>query len=220
MRLQEKGTLTKAQNDSISNALFTSNFYYLIMLFFSGFAALLIYFRKPDFSLFFVFLCDGAFLMFLFLENQPRNHYFLLPIFAIMSGLAFSELHRLIDVFIMNRKIEQKKAKRREELRAKKIADLEAFELEIRQTRAEALHAQFDMGTAIRDGHIRVIVSEAAGEQALQSGKAPVQEASNITLNELEKLADKQLDGENKQQTAPALEGTEPLSEPTDRKED
>lgn len=204
MRLQEKGTLTKTLENSLNHWAFVSNFYYLIVLFFAGLAPMIIYFRKPDFSLFFVLLCIGAFLMFLFLENQPQNHYFLLPIFAILCGLAFSGLHQLTDEYLMNQKKEKERAKRIAEKRAQRIADMEAFEKEIQKLRAEALHAQFDLGTAIKEGHIRIIASEAVEEKAASSGmnaqSGEIPEASNITLNELEKLAER--DTDNGQETS------------------
>ena len=195
MRLQEKDALTDITAGTMDRVFFNSNFYYLVILFFAGAAALIHYFRKPGFSLFFILLCDGAFLMFLFLENQPRNHYFLLPIFSIMSGMAFSGLYQLTDQYIMNQKKEEARAKQRDVRRAERIADIEAFEHEIEQLRAEALHAQFDMETAIKEGHIRIIASEAVSGQSVQpQNNGPdrkIEEASNITLVELEKLAEK-----------------------------
>jgi hypothetical protein len=205
--LMDKGSLDQGTADQFDHLLLFGDFYYLIILFLAGLSGLIFYLRKADFSSFLILIFDGMAIAFLFLENQSRSHYFLLPLMAILAGWSLSGFRQLVYEFLMNRQFEKARERKRQAEREKRIAEKNAFEEEIRETRAAALHAQFDMEKAIAEGHIRIIASEAVGgayaaqspqtvDVGRQSSMPVMQEAENITVSELDKLAQQET-GEN-----------------------
>lgn len=176
----EQGTLDEESQVLLEKMLSQSNLYYMTFLLLAGIGGLFAHFRKPDFTCGLMLMFDGTVLAYLLLECQNRYHYILLPMMAIMAGVAVQETMRLCATLVLRRKREKESLLREEENREKKIREIEEQEKELNLLRAKALHAQFDMGKAIREGHIRVIASQAMSEEAAPpSGGATAENASS-----------------------------------------
>lgn len=173
----EMGVLDEETQIRYYNLMTISDFYYLLFVFLAGAAGLFCYFKKIDFSYSLILLVDGTTALHMMLENQNRYHYFLLPIFAILASIAFAECIRLTEKRVLFQKKEKEMIKREKEEREKKIALMEREEHELQVKRAAALHAQFDMGKAIEEGHIRIVASQATNVHGIpvqpQSASAP-----------------------------------------------
>ena len=78
----------------------------------------------------------------------------------------------MVDLDVMSRVRARERREAEKEAFKDKVA-LEQHETEERaRLRAEALHAQFDMGKALQNGNVRVIMSKSAADNAMQSDPA------------------------------------------------
>ena len=167
----EMGVLDEETQTAYYNLMTVSDFYYLIFVFLSGAAGLFCYFKKVDFSYSLILLADGTTALHMMLENQNRYHYFLLPVFAILASIAFAECIRVTEKRVMFQMEEKARIKREKEERQKRIVFMEQIDREIQDRRAAALHAQFDMGKALEEGHIRIVASQSVGASDAHSPK-------------------------------------------------
>ncbi len=164
--LDQQGNLTRGRESLLYQMMDVSNLYYVSLLFLSGLSAVFMLRRKPDAGYACVLLFCGTAALHLLVENQNRYHYHALFILAILSGLSVRYLMELLRERVLFRKVEAEK-KARVECESREHRENILHEQEdINKMRSEALHAQFDMGSAIREGHIHIVMSEAAARDA------------------------------------------------------
>ncbi len=166
----EQGTLNAEEQNRLEQAMGLSNVYFMLILLFAGIGGLLAYFRRPSFTYGLMLMFDGTVIAYMLLECQNRYHYVLLPMLAVMAGVTVQETMRLCAARMLKIKLEKEQARQEKADREKKILEIELQEKELNRLRAKALHAQFDMGKAIREGHIRVIASQAMGSKPSSAG--------------------------------------------------
>jgi hypothetical protein len=141
----------------------------------------------------------------LLVENQNRYHYHALPVLSILAGAAAAAMYDRMHAAVMARIEAKRLEKEAKEAREAHVRKLQEEEAERVHLRAQALHAQFDMGKAIAEGHIRIVASKAVEDAyAPKPQPAPdkpdsisseppdsfdAHEAENITVHELEQMA-------------------------------
>lgn len=200
----QQGNLTPSLEAFLYRAMDWSDLYYLLLLLAAGIAAFLMLRRKPDAAYTCVLLFCGTVALHLLVENQNRYHYHGMTILALLTGVAMTGTMEIVYKRVMARVLQRRM------LKAKRIADAEAVRLrkaeeeERVRLRAEALHAQFDMDSAIREGHIRIIASEGAREAAAKAAQAA---PSAETTDEAQTAPTAETT--NNAQTAPTAEATD-----------
>ncbi len=120
--------------------------------------------KTPDGTYASTILFCGTVVLHLLVENQNRYHYHALSIFAIVAGTTISHILRTSYHYFMFKREEEDRLKDEKAALAAEIARQQETEEELADMRAKALHAQFDMGKAIKEGHIKVIASQAVAD--------------------------------------------------------
>lgn len=164
--MDQQGTLTRARESFLYDMMDVSNLYYLFLLFGALVAGCIQLRRRPDAGYACVLLFCGTVVLHLLVESQNRYHYHALPLLCILCGVAAGRVLSLVRQRMTERLIEKARIEAEREERERIVERITAEERERERLRAEALHAQFDMGKAIREGHVRVIMSEASAQAA------------------------------------------------------
>lgn len=162
--MDQQENLTADREALLYQMMDLSDFFYLLVLLASALAGVIMVRKIPNTSYSFILMFCGTVALHLFVENQNRYHYHALPILAIMTGVFFWLMMERISMIILAQKLEAKQKEAEEKQAKERIERIRAEEKEIEDLRASALHARFDMGPAIRDGHVRVVMSEAAAK--------------------------------------------------------
>ena len=165
--MDQQGNLTPEREAFLYRMMDISDLYYLGLLLCAGICGFFMLRRKPDILYACLLLFCATVALHLFVENQNRYHYHALPLLCLFSGAAVKWLAAAVGEAVMKRIVNQRREA--EELAAQEAARArkQEEEEELARLRSEALHAQFDMGKAIVDGHIRVVTSRSAALSAL-----------------------------------------------------
>jgi len=170
--MDQQGNLTPENELFLYKMMDVSDLYYIFLLLGAGVFGCLMFRRKPDPVYACMLLFCGTIALHLFVENQNRYHYHLLPLLCLLFGVGVSSLVHMVDQNVMSRV----RARERREAEKKAFKDKVALEQreaeECARLRAEALHAQFDMGKALQNGNVRVIMSKRAADSAMQPDPA------------------------------------------------
>ncbi len=170
--MDQQGTLTPERESFLYRMMDVSDLYYLWLLLGSGMLGVMLFRRKPDTLYACVLLFCGTVALHLFVENQNRYHYHAIPLLALFSGAAASAMLGVVGRAVMA-SIEQKRQETEARVREEaEILARQRDEEERVRLRAQALHAQFDMGKAILEGHIRVVASEGVKINTVGMGQA------------------------------------------------
>lgn len=162
--MDQQGTLSPQRESFFYRMMDISDLYYLSVLLLALIFGCMMLKRKPDSSYSLVLLFCGTVALHLFVENQNRYHYHAIPVLIILSGIAVSAILQNVYQFVMEKLEEQRRLAAEKERSAQEAARKAASEEEISRLRAEALHAQFDMAKAIREGHIRIVASKGVAD--------------------------------------------------------
>ncbi|MBR2759591.1 MAG: glycosyltransferase family 39 protein [Solobacterium sp.] len=162
--MDQQSNLTKEREAYLYQMMDVSDFFYLFVLLASGLAGVIMVRKVPNTSYSFVLMFCGTVALHLLVENQNRYHYHTLPILAIMTGVFFYLMMERVQKIVLAQKIEKEHKEAEEKAAKERIERIRAEEKKIEDLRAAALHAQFDMGPAIRDGHVRVVMSQSAAK--------------------------------------------------------
>ena len=207
--MDQQGNLTPERESFLYRMMDVSDFFYLFVLLASGLAGVIMVRKIPTTSYSFVLMYCGTAALHLLVENQNRYHYHALPIFAIMTGMFFYLMMERISKIILAQKLEAKQKEADEKAAKERIERIRAEEKEIEDLRASALHAQFDMGPAIREGHVRVIMSEAAAKSHTDPKDEPAasddyskERKENAAADETEKAEIKEGDSSERSQSS------------------
>ena len=171
--MDQQGNLTKEREAFLYRMMDVSDLYYLSLLLLSGVYGCLCLRRRPDAMYTVLLLFCGTVALHLLVENQNRYHYHAVLLLCLMSGMGVSTAARQVYRAVLDRLVRKKEEAAARAAREAQVRARQQEEEELARMRAEALHAQFDMGSAIREGHIRVIASEGAAGAA---GEAPAPE--------------------------------------------
>ena len=142
--------------------------------------------RKPDVFYACLLLFCGTVALHLLVENQNRYHYHAIPLLCVMLGVAVSAGSVQVNKMIMTQLEKKRQAAMEKAAAEAHIQMIQREQEEQSRLRAEALHAQFDMGKAIREGHIRIVASQGVqednrtAEQSNANGEAAAAEPEKI----------------------------------------
>ena len=164
LHLEETGKLTDKDRAFYYRMADICNLYFISALLLAGIGGLMSFFRGRPLSSILIMILNWTVPVYMVLECQNKNHYMLLPVMAVMSGIAVREIAKMCEEYVMKVKLEKQAEIQAEAAEKKKLSEMRQQKEEIKQMRTEALHAQFDMDKAIREGHIRIICSQAVGE--------------------------------------------------------
>ncbi|MBR6029715.1 MAG: glycosyltransferase family 39 protein [Clostridia bacterium] len=163
--MDQQGNLSADREALLYRMMDISDLYYLLMLFIAALYGFLSLRRHPDAAYVCLLLLCGTVVLHLLVENQNRYHYHALPLLALMDGVALSGMAGLVRRAVMARIVRKQEEAAQKAAREEEIRRRQEDEEERKRLRAEALHAQFDMDTAIRQGHIRIVASEGVDEK-------------------------------------------------------
>lgn len=164
--MDQQGNLTPERESFLYRMMDVSDLYYMTLLLLSGIFGCYMLRKKPNVLYACLLLFCATVVLHLLVENQNRYHYHVLPLLCLFSGAAVRWLLSSMNEGVMKRvhskRREAEKKAAGEAARARKQQEEE----ELVRLRAEALHAQFDMGRAIEEGHIQIVISKGAAEAA------------------------------------------------------
>ena len=158
--LDQQGNLTPARESFLYQMMDVSDLYYLTLLFFSGLYGFLCFRRSPDSMYACLLLFCGTVALHLMVENQNRYHYHALALLCLMTGISVRDISDMVRRAVMDRLVKKQQAAAEKAARDAHVFMIQQEETDRARLRAEALHAQFDMGAAIREGHIRIVASK------------------------------------------------------------
>lgn len=204
--MDQQKNLTEDRESLLYRMMDVSDLIYLVLLLEAGIYGFVMFRLQPDGLYSCTLLYLGTAALHLLVENQNRYHYHALAFLAILAGAAGAAMKQRMHVVVMARIEAKKREKLAEEERKAHVRKLQEEEAERVRLRAQALNAQFDMGKAISEGHIRIVASK-----AIEGAYAPQQtvprnsttdgkpdgtkiisdghEAENLTVRELEMMA-------------------------------
>ncbi len=193
--LDQQKNLTPERESFLYRMMDVSDMVYLLLVFGAGIYGFVMLRLRPDALYSCVLLYLGTVALHLLVENQNRYHYHALPVLAILAGAAASAMRDRIHFAVMAQLEEKKREKAIAEERENHVQMMRAEEAERVRLRAVALHAQFDMGKAIEEGHIRIVASKAVegayAPKPQQKPQPPVQQEEKPSAeNQINTAAD------------------------------
>lgn len=164
--MDQQGTLTDARSSFLYQMRDFNNYYYLVVVAFSALAAALLIRRSGSWIYVPMTVFLGTVAMHLLVENQNRYHFHALYLFVLMASYALHLIYEFCEDYIVRGQADRtaRLAQAAAEERAyRRIQTAEAY---ANQKQEKEMNVRFDIASAIRDGHVRVSVSEAvSGEQ-------------------------------------------------------
>ena len=205
--MDQQKNLTEDRESLLYRMMDVSDLIYLVLLLEAGIYGFVMFRLQPNGLYSCTLLYLGTAALHLLVENQNRYHYHALAFLAILAGAAGAAMKQRMHVAVMARIEAKKREKLAEEERKAHVRKLQEEEAERVRLRAQALNAQFDMGKAISEGHIRIVARKAiegayAPQQAVPQTPAADEkpeavrtnsvghEAENLTVRELEMMAE------------------------------
>ncbi len=167
--MDQQGTLTQTRSSFLYQMRDFNNYYYLIVVAFSALAAALLIRRSGSWIYVPMTVFLGTVAMHLLVENQNRYHFHALYLFVLLAAYALHLLYEFCEDYIVRgqkdrtAKLEQAAKEERAYIR---IQNAEAYAA---QQQEKEMNVRFDIASAIRDGHVRVSVSEAVRDSQPQS---------------------------------------------------
>ena len=177
--MDQQGNLTPGREAFLYRMMDVSDLYYLTLLLGSLIFGISCFRRGPDAAYACLLLFCGTVALHLAVENQNRYHYHALPLLCIMSGVTIQFAAGMVYRAVMERLVKKREEAEAKAAEASRIQMIQQDQEERARLRAEALHAQFDMAKAIREGHIRIVATQSVqtaaeeDEEAAETVKPP-----------------------------------------------
>ncbi len=159
--MKQQGTLTPERQSFLYTVRDVNNCYYLALVSLSALGVFLLIRRPGSWAYVPLTVFLGTVAMHLLVENQNRYHFHALYLFAMLAALALRLLYEACDDYIVHGQAARTLAKQQkaQELAAyRRIEQAEAYAQKLQQQKMEN---RFDMAAALREGHVRVSVSQA-----------------------------------------------------------
>ncbi len=169
--MDQQGNLTPERSTFLYRMMDVSDLFYLFVLLLAGIGGCIMLWKAPDGSYACTLLFCGTVALHLMVENQNRYHYHGLSILAIVAGTTIGHVLRASYRFFMYKQAEKDRIDNEKATRKAQVEKQKEAEAEIIDMRAKALHAQFDMGSALKEGHIKIIASQAVADTENKQGK-------------------------------------------------
>ena len=178
--MDQQGNLTPWRSTFLYQMMDIGDLFYICVLLLAGIGGCIMLARDPDGAYCCTLLVCGTVVLHLLVENQNRYHYHAMPMLAIIAGTAVGYILRRSYHHFMYQREEKDRLNSIKAARAAEVAKLQETEDELSEIRAQALHAQFDMGSALREGHIQIIASQSAVDAAPGEADAAPEEAGAV----------------------------------------
>ena len=180
--MDQQGNLTPEREAFLYRMMDVSDMYYLTLLLGAGIFGVLMLRRRPDVLYACLLLFCATVALHLLVENQNRYHYHAMPLLCLFTGAAVKWVLNLVDEAVMKRiHLKRREEAEKQEMEAERARRQQEKD-ELARLRAEALHAQFDMEKAIREGHIRIVGSQ--GIAAHPASQSPTEKQEQGTKRE------------------------------------
>ncbi len=181
--MDQQGTLTEQRQDFLYRMRDFNNYYYMVIVALAALGAAFLIRRPGSWSYIPLTMFLGTVAMHLLVENQNRYHFHALYLFVLLSACALHSIYQLCDDDIVHGQADR--TRRREQAAAEQAAcrRIEDAEACAREKLQQKMEGSFDMAAALREGHVRVSVSEAVsdGAEASNPPAASAPEAPNLS---------------------------------------
>ena len=181
--MDQQGSLTPERESFLYTMMDYNNLYYLIVVFFAGVFGVYLWKKGSSGAYAMVLVFVGTAALHLFVENQNRYHYHVLPVFAIFAALSVSCIFRQSRARVMEAEVEKERALHQKQLDAEMLAKLQQEEAELEKLREESMKRRFDVGTALKEGHVGILVSKAYEDEARSEAES-APDAGNAALGD------------------------------------
>lgn len=158
--LAQQNQLTEGREALLNRLLPTGNFFYLSTVFLCLLGGLRLWRRESLPQAMLVLFLLGTAALHLFVEVQNRYHYHILPVLAVLSGCAVAGIVSEKKHLLQHQTQAGEMQALREATYAELTREIERVQQELREQRRNALQGVFDIGAAIREGHVRVTASQ------------------------------------------------------------
>ncbi len=175
--LEQQGTLTPKRQSLLNNLQDFGNCYYLAIITLAALGVFLLIQFPGSWAYVPITVFLGTVSMHLLVENQNRYHFHALYLFAMLAAVSLRLLYEFCDDFIVHGQAARtlaKQQKAQEQAAYRRIEQAQAYAQQLQQQKMEG---QFDMAAALREGHVRVSVSQAVADSAETPSKNSVSQS-------------------------------------------
>ena len=186
----QQDTLTSERETFLYSARNFNNYYYLIAVAFSALGVIMLIRRPGTWAYVPVTVFLGTVAMHLLVENQNRYHFHALYLFVMLLAAALHYIYEACDDYIVHGQADRTLMQQQneiEQLAYKRIEEAIDYAQQRQQKAMEG--GQFDMASALNDGHVRVSVSQAVSETHQLDNNPPVAEQAAAPVVEAAKPA-------------------------------
>ena len=162
--MDQQGNLTPWRSSFLYKMMDVGDLFYIFVLLLAGIGGCIMLGKDPDAAYSCTLLFCGTVFLHLLVENQNRYHYHGLAILAIIAGTTIGHILRTSYHYFMFKQEQKDQLENEKAVLAAETAKQQEIEDELSEMRAQALHAQFDMGSALKEGHIHIIASQAVAD--------------------------------------------------------
>ncbi len=159
--MDQQGTLTAQRETFLYSMRNINNYYYMVIVAFSALGVVMLIRRSGSWNYIPVTIFLGTVAMHLLVENQNRYHFHAIYLFVLLAVAALHSIYEACDDYIVRGQAERTRKKEQaaaEQAAYRRIEEAEAY---AQQKQQQKMEGQFDMAAALREGHVRVSVSQA-----------------------------------------------------------
>lgn len=160
----QQNTLTPTRQDFLYTMRDVNNLYYMTAVALSALGAVFLIRRRGTWAYVPVTVFLGTVAMHLLVENQNRYHFHALYLFVLLSAVALHVLYEKCDDYLVRGQADRTQKRLLKEAENTAYRRIEEAESYAQQKSEQSMQSQFDMASALREGHIRVSVSKAVEE--------------------------------------------------------
>lgn len=157
----QQNTLTAERQDFLYTMRDVNNLYYMTAVALSALGAVFLIRRRGTWAYVPITVFLGTVAMHLLVENQNRYHFHALYLFVLLSAVALHILYETCEDHLVRGQADRTQKRLLKEAEDNAYRRIEEAENYAQQKSEQSMQSQFDMASALRDGHIRVSVSKA-----------------------------------------------------------
>ena len=164
--MDQQGTLSDVRSSFLYQMRDFNNYYYLVVVAFSALAAAMLIRHSGSWIYVPMTVFLGTVAMHLLVENQNRYHFHALYLFVLLATYALHLLYEFCEDYIVRGQADRTARLAQAAAEAQAYRRIQNAEVYANQKQEKEMNVRFDIASAIRDGHVRITVSEAvSGEQ-------------------------------------------------------
>lgn len=171
--MDQQGTLTQQRQDFLYTMRDFNNYYYLVVVAFSALGVFLLIHRPGSWAYVPLTVFLGTVAMHLLVENQNRYHFHALYLFVLLAAVALHTLYEFCDDTIVHGQADRTQKQQQTAAEQAALQRIEEAEAYAQQKQQKKMEGTFDMAAALREGHVRVSVSQAVEDRPAAPSPAP-----------------------------------------------